>query len=200
MPTTVETPPPAQKRLYTVEDWLAMPDDGVDRWIINGQLRERKDPEMTKRNRFHSALVTRIGQLIGNWIDTQPEPRGEVYGGEVGVYLRRNPDSAVGIDVVYMQPGAVTEETDGTTMIDGIPTLAIEILSPSNTVEEVTEKTASYLKAGVPLVWVVDPYFRTVAVYCPNQPPEMFNTTHTLNCDPHMPGFSVPVIRLFRRG
>ena len=200
MPTAVEIPPPTQKKLYTVEDLLAMPDDGVDRWLIRGQLRERKDPEMTRRNRFHAALTSRISQLIGNWLDKQPEPRGEVYDGEVGVYLRRNPDSAAGIDVVYAPPGVVASQTDNTTMIDGIPTLVVEILSPSNTIEEVTEKTVDYLAAGVPLVWVVHPRFQTVTVYRPNQPPEMFNTTHTLNCDPHMPGFSVPVIRLFKRG
>ncbi|MFO0805587.1 MAG: hypothetical protein U0791_21000 [Gemmataceae bacterium] len=61
---------------------------------------------MTKRNRYHAALTARLSQLIGNWIDTQPEPRGEVYDGEAGLYLRRNPDSAVGIDVVYMPPGS----------------------------------------------------------------------------------------------
>jgi hypothetical protein len=112
------------ERLYTIADLEAMPgDDGVDRWLIRGQLREREDPEVTKRNRFHSALMSRISQLIGNWLDTQPEPRGEVYSGEVGVYLRRNPDTAVGVEVVYMAPGTPPAQFDDTTMIDGLPVL-----------------------------------------------------------------------------
>ena len=199
MATATATPPPKSAgKLFTIDDLLAMPDDGVERWLIRGELRE-KDAEMTKRNRHHAALTARLSQLIGNWIDTQPEPRGEVYDGEAGLYLRRNPDTAVGVDVVYMPPGSAAAQTDLTTMLEGKPTLAIEVLSPSNTEEEVNEKVDDYLAVGVPLVWIVDPHLQTVTVLRPNLPPEMFNTTHTLSADPHMPGFTVPVIKLFRR-
>ena len=200
MATATLTPPPkSAEKLYTIEDLLAMPDDGVERWLIRGKLREKKDPHMTKRNRFHARLSARISQLIGMWLDSQPEPRGEVYDGEAGLYLRRNPDTAVGVDVVYVPPGVVAAETDRTTMIDGLPSLVVEILSPSNTEEEVNEKTDDYLAVGIPLVWIVDPHYQTVTVLRPGQPPELFNTTHTLSADPHMPGFTVPVIKLFRR-
>ena len=200
MTTAVDTPPakPAE-RLYTIADLEAMPDDGVERWLIRGKLREKKDPAMTKRNRFHSALMSRISQLIGMWVDQQPEPRGEVYGGEAGVYIRRSPDTSVGVDVVYLSPALVAAQTGDTTMIDGVPTLVVEILSPSTTEEEVNEKIADYLDVGTPLVWVIDPPFQTVTVYRPGQPPEMFNTTHLLSADPHLPGFGVPVAKLFRR-
>lgn len=198
MPTAVETPPPAE-RFYTTADLLAMPDDGVERWLIRGRLFEKRGDEMTKRNRAHAALTARISQLIGNWIDEQPEPRGEVYDGEAGVYLRRNPDTCVGIDVVYAGPGVVASQTDETTMIDGIPTLVVEILSPSNTEEEVNAKTDEYLAVGVPLVWIVDPHLQTVTVLRPGRPPEMVNTTQTLSADPELPGFTVPVARIFRR-
>jgi Uma2 family endonuclease len=200
MTTAVEpTPSNAEKKLYKVADLLAMPDDGVKRWLIRGQLREKRGFEMTKRNRFHASLTARISQLIGMWLDQQPEPRGEVYDGEAGVYIRRNPDSAVGVDVVYLAPGVQAAQTDQTTLIDGIPTLVVEVLSPSNTVEEVNDKTDEYLEAGVPLIWIVDPHLQTVTVLSPGQPPELFNTTHTLSADPHLPGFTIPVIRIFRR-
>lgn len=199
MATATATPPPkVAERLYTIEDLLAMPDDGVERWLIQGKLRE-KDADMTKRNRRHASLTARLSQLIGNWIDTQPEPRGEVYDGEAGLYLRRNPDSAVGVDVVYLPPGVVASQTEHTTMIEGKPALVIEVLSPSNTEEEVNEKADDYLAAGIPLVWIVDPHLQAVTVLRPGLPPEMFNTTHTLSADPHMPGFTIPVIKLFRR-
>jgi Uma2 family endonuclease len=199
MATATATPPPkAVDRLYTIEDLLAMPDDGVERWLIRGRLRE-KDAEMTKRNRYHAAITARICQLIGDWIDKQPEPRGEVYGGEAGLYLRRNPDSAVGVDVLYMPPGSAAAQTDQTTMLEGVPVLAVEVLSPSNTMEEIHEKLDDYISVGVTLVWIVDPHLRTVTVIRPDEQPEMFNSTHTLDADPHMPGFRVPVLMLFRR-
>lgn len=197
MPGAVETPPPkSSERLHSLDELLTLPDDGKERWLIRGQLREK---EMTRRNRFHGALEARLAQLLGNWLDTQPEPRGQVYAGEVGVWLRRNPDTSFGVDVVYVPPGVETAQTAGTTMIDGVPALAIEILSPNDVKKDVTEKIDEYLSAGVPLVWVVDPDFGTVTVHRPGQPPELFNTTHHLSADPHLPGFSVPVAQVFRR-
>ena len=38
-----------------------------------------------------------------------------------------------------------------TTMIDGVPSLAVEVLSPSDTQEDIEEKVDEYLDASVPL-------------------------------------------------
>jgi Uma2 family endonuclease len=154
---------------------------------------------MTRRNRFHAALEARLAQLLGNWLDTQPDPRGQVYAGEAGVWLRRDPDTSVGIDVVYFPPGVESAQTGDTKLIEGVPALAIEILSPNDVKKEVTEKINDYLAVGIPLVWVIDPDYETITVYRPGQPAELFNTTHHLSADPHLPGFSVPVARVFRR-
>jgi len=42
------------------------------------------------------------------------------------------------------------------------PDLAIEILSPDDKPAEVLEKIADYQAAGIPHIWVADPYQRTV--------------------------------------
>jgi Uma2 family endonuclease len=154
---------------------------------------------MTKRNRIHSRVMSRISQLIWNWLDQQPEPYGEVLCGEAGCRLRRDPDTSVGIDVVYIGPELAADPSADTTMIDGVPTLVVEILSPSDTNEETNEKIDEYLKAGVPLVWIVDPYQQTVVVYQPGAAPEMFNSHTELFADPHLPGFRVPVAKIFGR-
>lgn len=91
----------------------------------------------------------------------------------------------------------IARQTDKTALIDGIPTLAVEILSPSDTVEEIHAKTQLYLEAGVPLVWIIDPYDRTVQVYRPGQPPELFNERQQLTGEPELPGFAVTVGELF---
>src|SRR4051812_6700167 len=94
----------ATPTLMTTEELLALPRDNVDRWLIRGQLREK---EMTVRNRWHSRIMARIVQLLLNWLDQQPEPRGQILCGEAGVRLRRDPDTAVGIDVVYISASTV---------------------------------------------------------------------------------------------
>ena len=190
-----------EPRLMTTEELLALPDDGVERWLIRGQLREKKpqpgEKPMTIRNRTHSSIMARVTQFLNNWCDRQPEPRGRVLCGEAGVRLRRDPETTVGIDVVYVSAEVMAGQSDETTLIDGIPVLAVEILSPSNTVEEIDEKLDSYRAAGVPLVWVIDPHDRTVAIYRPGSAPEFVNEHQELSGEPHLPGFRVPVAQLF---
>jgi Uma2 family endonuclease len=184
------------KPLMTAEELLALPEDGVDRWLIRGQLREKP---MTRRNRFHAKLEARIAQLLGEWLDAQPVPRGEVLSGEAGVTLRRNPDTSVGIDVVYISAQVAGAQSDQSSMIEGVPTLAVEVLSPSDSEEEINEKIMDYLSSGVALVWVVDPHFQTITVYEPARPPVLYNIQQTLSADPHLPGFRVPLARIFQR-
>jgi Uma2 family endonuclease len=145
----------------TTEQLLALPDDGVERWLIRGQLREKP---MTVRNRWHSRIMVRVGRFLDVWLDQQPEPRGSVLGGEAGVRLTRDPDSTVGIDVIYVSAEVAARQPDDTTLIDGVPVLAVEILSPNDTLDDINEKIDQYLAAGVPLVWVIDPHDRTVTI------------------------------------
>ncbi len=118
-------------------------------------------------------------------------------GGEAGVRLLRDPETTVGIDVVYVSAEVVVRQTDDTTLIDGVPTLAVEILSPNDTVEDINEKLALYRRAGVPLVWLIDPYDQTVTVYAAGDQPVLFNINQELSAEPHLPGLRVPVSRLF---
>ncbi len=196
---TVEAP-----ALMTTEQLLALPDDGVERWLIRGQLRERpaqvgqvRGKKMTVRNRWHSRAMARIGYFLEAWRSQQPESRGSVLVGEVGVRLTRDPDTTVGIDVVYVSPEVAARNPEDTTLLDGVPVLAVEILSPNNTVEEIDEKIDEYLEAGVPLVWIVDTRDRTVTIYRPGQEPEFVNARQELSGEPELTGFRVRVADLF---
>ncbi len=194
----------AATRLMTTEELLALPDDGTERWLIRGRLREKPSasPEgtpMTGRNRWHSRILIRLGQLLGDWLDRQPEPRGELLGGEAGVRLRRTPDSTVGVDLVHVSAAMAAEDPDDTTLLNGVPILAVEILSPNDKQEEIDEMVDEYLHVGVPLVWLIDPHDETVLVYRPGAAPRLFNVEDDLTAEPHLPGFREPVARVFRR-
>jgi len=178
----------------TTEEMLALPRDGKERWLIDGELREKP---MTLRNRFHSEAMVSVATVLKNWRDQQPAPRGTVLAGEAGVRLRRNPDLTVGVDVVYVPPDVATIQTAQSTLVEGVPALVVEILSPSDTVEEINEKITGYLSSGVPHVWVIDPYRRTLIVHRPNEPSALFNVPDEVTAEPQLPGFRTPVSRLF---
>jgi Uma2 family endonuclease len=180
--------------LMTTDELLALPDDGMERWLVDGELRERP---MTRRNRFHTYVESRLSQMLWDWVDRQPEPRGQVHAGEAGVRLLRDPDTTYGVDVAYISAEVAARQTDDVTIIDGVPTLVAEILSPTDTQEDIHEKINKYLQAGVPLVWIIDPADRTVRIYRPDAGPQLFNKAQELTGEPHLPGFRVAVARLF---
>ena len=190
---SIATPPPA--KTMTADEFLALPDDGNDRWLIRGKLRPR-DPEMTMRNQVHSEVEASVVFPLMLWLHEQPEPRGRISCGEAGFRLRRDPDTLVGIDVAYTSAEIRARTAGKTTIYDGPPVLAVEILSPSDTHEEIVEKIGEYLEAGT-IVWLVDPDFRNVTVYRPGQEGEFFNARQELLGEPYLPGFRVAVARLF---
>lgn len=185
--------PPRQK-LMTVEEFLAMPDEeNIERDLIRGEVMERA---MTRRSRRHARTEARISQQLQNWADQQKQ-QGEVYSGEVGCILRHSPSSTVGIDVACITAEHAARQTDATRLIEGPPALAVEILSPNDTQEAIAQKIDEYLDCGVPLVWIVDPHFRTITVHRPAMAPEFFTEAQTLSAENELPGFSVLVRNLF---
>ena len=180
--------------LITTEDLLALPDDGVERELIRGELRERN---MTRRNRLHAATESRIVHVLATWLERHPEFDADVLSGEVGSVLARDPDTTVGIDVALFSLNDLRGQTDPSRLVVGVPILAVEILSPNDKHEETREKIVEYLRAGVGLVWEVDPDFQTVRVFRRGHEPVMFNRNQTLSGDDVLPEFNVPVANLF---
>jgi len=180
--------------LMTTEQLLAMPEDGVTRWLIRGQLREKPT---SYRNRWDSRVMARVARFLDVWLDEQPAPRGSVLCGEAGVRLTRDPDTTVGVDVIYVSAEVAARSSDDTTLIDGAPVLAVEILSPNTTQEEIDEKIEQYLSAGVALVWIINARQRTVTIYRLDRGPALVNVDQELSGEPHLPGFRVRLAELF---
>ncbi len=152
---------------------------------------------MTRRGRRHTKAGAIFSHLLCKWLETQPEPHGEVLVGEAAFQLRQDPDTTVGIDVAYISAATAAANPDDAFVIDGVPVLAVEILSPSDKQEGVLEKVRDYLDAGVPLVWIAEPVFRTITVFQPGAEPVMFNARQRLCGGSHLPGFDVSVGALF---
>jgi Uma2 family endonuclease len=180
----------------TTEELEAIPDDGRERWLIDGELREGG---MTRRNRGHSLIEANVTYLLKRWRDQQRPPRGQVLVGEAGLRLSRNPDTTVGVDVAYISAETSTANSNDESLVDGIPVLAVEILSPSDKHEEIKEKIETYLRHGTQLVWIVDPAFQTITVYRPESLPQMCNIEQHIDAEPHLPGFKVAVSEIFAR-
>ena len=78
------------------------------------------------------------------------------------------------MDLAYASAKLVAATPEDQSFFDGAPVLAVEILSPSDQLEDIVAKVDSYLEAAS-TVWVVNPYFRTIAVHRPGQPCQTLN-------------------------
>ncbi|HEY2411781.1 MAG TPA: Uma2 family endonuclease, partial [Pirellulaceae bacterium] len=126
-----------------------------------------------------------------------PKPQGRIYAGDVAFKLRQESPSLVGIDVAYVSAELRSKTPKGSKTVEGIPVLAIEILSPSDVHSNVAEKVYEFIDVGVKAVWILDPDFETVAVHCQGTEPVSFNRQQELDAEPYLPGFRVRVAELF---
>jgi len=189
MSVTIES----DRRTMTLAEFLALPEDGYDRELILGEVWERP---VTRRNHHHSSVEATLTRFLGNWLDTRPEPRGRIASGEAGFDMSPAADTMVGIDIAYVPAETVAATPARAAFFNGVPVLAVEILSPSDSVEGVNRKIELYNRLGV-VVWEVDPYFKRVGVHRPGLPPESYNVTQQLDGEPYLPGFRVAVADVF---
>lgn len=146
-----------------------------------------------------SLVSTRIGVLVSVFIDAVN--LGVAAGAKGPIRLRPNlvrvPDlSFVRWDSVD-DPSEI--ENPAGAFLEVPPDLAVEVLSPSNTRREMEIKLAEYAKAGVRLVWYVDPEREEVDVYVGGDPKSKttLGTDNTLDGGDVLPGFAVKVGRIF---
>jgi len=71
------------------------------------------------------------------------------------------------------------------------PDLVVELLSPTDSWVQTQAKMQEYLANGCRLGWLIDPQNRRVAIYRPQQAPEVLSAPPTLTGEDVLPGFSL---------
>jgi Uma2 family endonuclease len=122
--------------------------------------------------------------------------RGEVFSGEVGCDLP-DVDSRVGIDVAYFDQETVDQRPPDSPSMVGPPVLAVEVLSPSDVIDDVNRKIKAYWQSGVRLVWIIDPDLETLTIHRPGAKPEIRCGDQEFCGEPHLPGLKFQVQELF---
>ena len=176
-------------KLITADELLMMPRDDYHYELVRGVLTEPLPPHFDP----HGKAVARFGYILTQYeYDTD-------YGvvtGRAGFHLETDPDTVRAPDIGWVAPGRIAERVNGYPRLS--PDLVVEIKESYETQEDMAERAAMWLGFGTRMVWVGDPQTTTVTRYRPGAEPEVLNEDDTLDGGDLLPGFSIPVWRLFR--
>jgi Uma2 family endonuclease len=142
------------RALLTYEDYAALPDDGRRYEVHEGALSVTPSP-----GTVHQHIVGRLFRLLAEHVETRQ--LGVVWLSPLDVILSNT--TIVQPDIVYVDPSRQAVVTRRA--IEGAPTLAVEIISPSTPRIDRVTKLALYARHDVPYYWIVDPDARTLEAY-----------------------------------
>jgi Uma2 family endonuclease len=177
-------------KLMTVEEFEVLPDDGKRYELIDGELRE-----IAPTVNWHGEVEINLGTLLN--VHVRARALGRVSCGEVLYIVRRNPDRVRAAAIAFIRQERVPPLEARQHIMEVVPDLVVEILSKHDTVEEISAKIDDWLRAGVQMLWIVDPFRRTVTIYRSGCDPVLLGEHGTLEGDPVVPGFRCPVAEIF---
>lgn len=145
---------------------------------------------------MESQIAMRLIIALGNHI--LPRKLGALTGGDGPLMMRagriRLPDITF-VSVDDVPPGAVPNRP----VPQLPPTLAVEVISESNTAAEMRQKLKEYFESGSRLVWLIYPKTRTVAIFerLQDEPTRTLPETDVLDGGTVLPGFSIAIAEVF---
>ena len=175
----------------TADELLAMPDDGYRYELVKGEL-----TRMAPTGHKHGIVTMDIAGPLHQHV--RENNLGAVYGAETGFIITQNPDTVRAPDVAFVRRARLERAGDVKSYWIGQPDLAVEVVSPGDTVAEVEEKVAEWLEAGTGAVWVVSPKLRTVTVYRSLTDIVTLTERDTLDGGNVVLGFRLPISQIFR--
>lgn len=175
-------------RLLTIEEFLQLPNhEHLE--LVRGEVVKIMPP-----SKDHGFIAGMIVTLLNIWIRQGAHGRAGV---ESGFLLSRNPETVRGPDVYFVSEEKIMVDSNSGAFWTLAPDLAVEVVSPSETAEDIRDKVHDFLTAGTPLVWVVYPRTREVVVHTSDNLSRTYANDDQLEFPDMLPGFSCNVSEIF---
>jgi Uma2 family endonuclease len=152
---------------------------------------------MSPTTSLHGIYTMRVSLPIAQFVEEHA--LGVVCGAETGFVIQHadGTESVLAPDMAFIAAERIPDPLpEGFWRIP--PDLVVEIRSCSESQREVAQKAALWLEAGARLVWYVDPFRQQVSVYRADGTEQTLSLDHTLLGEDVLPGFELPLRRIFR--
>jgi Uma2 family endonuclease len=158
--------------------------------LVKGVVKEYPVPTQK-----HGLICLEIAFAIKDFVTRND--LGRVTSNDSFVQVRRDPDTVRGGDVCFFS----YERLPRGKMPDGLlpvaPDLVVEVRSPTDRWSTIFEKVGEYLNASVRVVVVLDDASASASVYRADELQQIFHNGDELTVPDVLPGFTVPISRLF---
>jgi Uma2 family endonuclease len=171
-------------------DWVHRPENR-DRHF---ELERGKVVEVSRPGEAHGVVCLNAGFLIGSYI--RQRRKGYACANDTGIMWESDPDTVKGPDLFFYDKNRTFADLNPK-WTDDIPTLVIEVLSPTDRMTKVNRRIGRFVKWGVPLVWLIDPEEQTVTIYRPDCVPEVLERDEELTGGKLLPDFRCRVADFF---
>lgn len=181
-----------EKKVWTDEEFMALPKDGHRYEIVNGEL-----IDMGNSGALHGNIAIILSSALFAVVNAQK--LGALFDSSTAFKMKngnkRSPDISF---FAKERLQGMTELPSG--FLEGAPDLVVEVLSPGNTVEEMHDKLVEYFQNGTRLAWIIHPSEHYVLVYRSAQEPDrLLKSVDALESEEVIPGFTLPVADLFQK-
>jgi Uma2 family endonuclease len=174
----------------TADQLLEMPDDGLRRELVRGEVRVMS-PAGARHGRVGARILARLDAFV------EANDLGAVFNSDTGFRLSSDPDTVRMPDVAFVARKRVDEVGDTEGIWPGAPDLAVEVVSPSDSFSDVDEKVAEYLSAGCHMVIVVNPRRAAATLYRSPSDVLLLTVNDAIDGGDVVPGWKLPLRELF---
>lgn len=175
-------------RLITGEELAHRPD------LNPCELVEGKVIPMSPTNWKHGYYVSELTGHLLRFV--KKHKLGSVLTGEVGIYVRRAPDTIRAADVAFISHKRLAQ-VQSESYLDVAPEVVVEVISPGNSWQEMRQKMEEYFGIGVEWVWIVEPEPEQVLVYHTPTDLKAVPKDDVLRGEGVLDGFALPLADLF---
>jgi Uma2 family endonuclease len=182
------------QRLFTAADLAALPDQ-LPSGPANYELDEGRLVPMSPTGARHGSMQSRLSAVLCTHGDDLGH--GQTFS-ETGIVMRRKPDTVYGPDLAFVVASRLPVKESPEGYLEMMPDLVIEIKSKNDSAAYMKRKAQAYLRAGVPVVVLIDEQARQLAVHRADAATATLNEDDALALDEIIPNFRLPLKQLFR--